>query len=112
MATDSLFKSNLDDTCNGTMYEGIGCSAGITNARGAGTTNVRPYGSHTRNQSHIRNIQMETNGLDERLGQKELTTETTSTEISTEPTKKYKTMATPIVQTSKLMTPKPSLSTD
>lgn len=113
MATDSLFKSNLDDTCNGTMYEGgIGCSARAP-ARYNGWGNI--VGNPNVKKQDRTTISLEIGravGLDERLGQKELTTETTSTEISTEPTKKYKTMATPIVQTSKLMTPKPSLSTD
>jgi hypothetical protein len=113
MTTDSLFKSNLDDTCTGTMYEGgIGCSARAP-ARYNGWGNI--VGNPNVKRQNRASISLEIGrpvSVDERLGQTELTTEAMSTEISTGPTKKYKKMETQIAQTSKVLTPKISRSTD
>lgn len=96
--TDSLFKSTLDDTCEGTMYEGLGCNTrkiAIYNGMGniltkAGKGDVRFVSTPEMTQAI---------GLFERLGEKELTP--ASSMNPSLDSKKVKTISPPAAQASK-----------
>ena len=111
MSTESLFQSNLDDTCVGTMYEGMACNTRTT-AYYTGYSNPA-----ARSQS-LKTIGLELRSCacvseSERLGHgpKELTRSTTAIADSAT-TNKFRTIETPLTSsTPREGVPTPSLAT-
>ena len=106
MATESLFKSYIDDECSGTMDECLGVCNTRVGAKYSGFGRIITKQDAKQDRS---TISLELRGChfeNERMGKQELTS------TSERSSQKAKTMEAPINQSSKLMISKPSLSID